>query len=70
MTNELLPVLAHRLWVHWSQHIAEEENISQERLERWESYWVPYDELPEDVKQTDRDLAYKYSASDGELYDR
>jgi len=54
------PKLAHRLWVHWSAHIAEEENISDERLERWQEYWVPYDELPEDVKETDRRLFKRY----------
>ena len=60
MSDELLPVLAHRLWVHWSQHIAEEEDISDERLERWERYWIPFDELPDGAKQTDRKLVNQY----------
>jgi len=52
--------LAHRLWVHWSQHIAEEENISEDRLERWESLWVPYEDLSDDEKETDIRLVNKY----------
>ena len=44
-------------------HIADEEDISGERLQRWEDYWVPYEELPEDVKQTDIDLVNQYLTS-------
>lgn len=31
----------------------------KERLKRWESYWVDYDDLSDDVKQQDRDYAIK-----------
>lgn len=64
MSDEELARLAHRLWVHWSKHIADEEPISKERLDRWESYWVPFGELPEDVKQTDRDLVSRYQSEE------
>lgn len=59
--GEPLPALAHRLWTYWSQHIAEEENISEERVERWRSLWVPYDELPEGAKDTDRKLVERFA---------
>lgn len=54
--DELLARLAHRLWAEWTMAIASEEPISNERVERWQEYWVPYHELPESVQQTDREL--------------
>ncbi len=61
MSDEELAKLAHRLWSHWSMHIAAEEDISQERLDRWHDLWIPYDELPDGAKQTDRDLVERYT---------
>lgn len=55
-----LDVLAHRLWTHWSKHIAEEENISEERIQRWEKLWVPFDDLPSGAKETDRRLVQRF----------
>jgi len=55
-----LDVLAHRLWTHWSQHIADEEDISEQRLQRWRNLWVPYDKLPEEDKDTDRRLVERF----------
>jgi len=56
-----LDALAHRLWVHWSQSIAKEENISEERLQRWRELWVPYEELSERQRDTDRQLVERYA---------
>lgn len=64
MTDDDLARLAHRLWTHWSMHIAAEEDISDERLERWEDYWVPFEDLPDDVQQTDRDLVERFLADE------
>jgi len=55
-----LDALAHRLWTHWSQHIAEEEEISEERLHRWRNLWIPYGELPDEAKDTDRRLVERF----------
>jgi hypothetical protein len=55
-----LDALAHRLWTHWSQHIADEEDISEQRLQRWRNLWVPYDGLPEEDKDTDRRLVERF----------
>ena len=48
---EKLAEIEHEQWMHWSKAIAEKENISQETLNRWQKYWVPYNELPEDIKE-------------------
>ena len=56
----LIEVLAkhfHGAWMSWSQTIANEEDISGDRHARWEQYWVPYDELDDDVQDTDREFA-------------
>ena len=58
--KEVLAELAHRLWTHWSQHIAEEEDISQERLDRWETLWIPFDELSDEMQERDRELVERF----------
>lgn len=56
---ERLAALEHEQWVVWSKDLAEKEHISPERLARWAKYWVPYEQLPEDVKDQDRELAVR-----------
>jgi len=51
---EDLARLEHQQWIDWSKNIAEFENISKERLERWEKLWVDYDLLTEEQKDQDR----------------
>jgi len=53
---ETLSDLAHRLWWHWSEYIALEESISQDRLTRWQDLWVDYTELTEEMKDKDREV--------------
>jgi hypothetical protein len=55
--REELAALEHRQWWEWSKTVATEEDISDERIERWQEYWKPYHELPEDVKDHDRKWA-------------
>jgi hypothetical protein len=60
MDDELLERLAaleHEQWTAWSQTVADE--VSEERRRRWAAYWVPYPELPEEVKEQDREWARK-----------
>ena len=54
---ERIAELEHEQWVHWSKALAMQENLSPERVERWKRYWVPYSDLPEDVKESDRKWA-------------
>lgn len=60
--DEHLPRLAHRLWVHWSRALVEADDVTigDERRERWRSLWVPYDDLDEADKRTDRDLVNRF----------
>lgn len=54
---ERLAELEHEQWMHWSQSVAAE--VSAERRQRWQACWVPYADLPEEVKELDRQWARK-----------
>lgn len=51
---EKLAELEHKQWVAWATSILDTEQISEERANRWAKYFVPYDELSEEVKEYDR----------------
>ena len=51
--------LEHEQWIQWSKEIAATEIISPERLARWKTLWVPYDQLTEEQKEQDREWARK-----------
>lgn len=59
--DELLEILAdleHEQWVSWARKVMKSEpNLSSERRERWKSYVVDYEDLPELIKDYDRHLA-------------
>ena len=57
---ERVAAIEHEQWMAWSKSVAPE--VSPERRARWEKYWVPYDELPDDVKELDREWARKVIA--------
>jgi hypothetical protein len=54
---ERMAEVEHVQWMEWSKSVAPE--VSPERRERWKKYWVPYDQLPDDVKELDRAWARK-----------
>lgn len=60
MGDDSLAILAHRLWWHWSMHIAGEEDISEDRLDRWERFWAPFEDLDEDIQNVDRELVERF----------
>lgn len=60
MTDDLverLAALEHRQWMHWTQAVAEREDLPDGLVERWEESWVPYDDLDEETKEMDREWA-------------
>lgn len=57
--GEELAALEHEQWMTWAKQILETENISPERRERWEKYFVPYEQLDETTKEFDRQWVYK-----------
>lgn len=57
---EKISAIEHDQWIAWAKTISETEpNISQERKDRWAQYFVPYEELTEEVKEFDREWARK-----------
>jgi hypothetical protein len=55
--REILAKHFHNAWENWSQTIASEESITYSRFSRWENFWVPYEELDEEIKDYDREYA-------------
>jgi hypothetical protein len=55
--REQLAALEHDQWVEWSRHLAASEELSADRLARWQRSWVPYAQLPEHLKDLDRAYA-------------
>jgi len=49
---EQLADLEHEQWMTWSKAVAHE--VSDERRQRWLSYWVPYSQLTDEIKEHDR----------------
>lgn len=65
---EEIAALEHEQWITWSKAVADE--VGDERRERWEKYWVPYEELSEEIKEHDRVWARKIIAlCEGETED-
>lgn len=56
---EELSELEHEQWIKWSKEVCKTENISESRKSRWEKYWIPYNELTDDIKEFDREYARK-----------
>ncbi len=54
---EELSKIEHDQWIEWSKSVAPE--VSEERRDRWQKYWVDYEDLSEDVKEQDRIYARK-----------
>jgi hypothetical protein len=49
---ERLARVEHEQWLAWSRAVAAE--VSEERRRSWQSAWIPYDELSEELKERDR----------------
>ena len=53
---EALSEVFHDAWMHWSKSVAGEIK-DPERVARWQTFWVPYDQLDESTKDLDREWA-------------
>ncbi|MCK5019971.1 MAG: hypothetical protein KAS32_23150 [Candidatus Peribacteraceae bacterium] len=53
---EKLASLGHDQWREWAQNLLNRHrgDLPEEVVERWMSYFVPYDKLDEKVKEKDR----------------
>mgnify|MGYP003389937393 FL=1 len=51
---EALAALEHEQWWRWALTVAQEEDISDERMQRWKKSMVLYSELTEENKEHDR----------------
>lgn len=56
---ERLAALEHVQWMEWANAIMASEPVSKRRRDRWQRFMVPYDRLPDDVKEHDRVWARK-----------
>jgi len=59
---ERLADLEHNQWWEWSRDLSRKENLSKERLDRWDKLWTFYKFLPEKAKEQDRVYARKIIA--------
>ena len=60
MDIETISSEIHSMWMSWAKKIVQEENISKERIKRWEKEcFLPYEELSEEMKELDRKFARK-----------
>jgi hypothetical protein len=58
---ERVAEVEHAQWMAWSKAVAPE--VSPERRARWAKYWIPYKDLPEDIKELDRAWARRAIAA-------
>ena len=63
LDTERLAALIHDEWVSWSKGIAAVVPIPPEQLQRWQSLWVPYNQLSHFTKDTSREWARKVNGA-------
>jgi len=56
---EGLAELEHKQWMYWSKDLVKQKLVPNETIKRWNKMWIPYKDLPEDIKEEDRKFAYK-----------
>lgn len=57
--KEILADIEHQQWEQWATSILKTEKISKNRTARWCQFFMPYSELPEEIKDFDRKWADK-----------
>ena len=56
---EILANLEHEQWMKWAITLLEKETLSTQRKDRWIVLFCPYEDLPEEYKEFDREWARK-----------
>jgi len=56
---EQLAKLEHDQWMAWAKSLMETEDLSEDRVERWKTMMVPYEELSDEIQEYDREYARK-----------
>lgn len=56
---ETLAEIEHEQWMEWAKSLQENEDLSEDRINRWEKLYIPYDELTDESKEDDRVYARK-----------
>ena len=57
---EKIANLEHEQWIFWAKSLIKtEKRLNEDRVFRWESLFVPYSELTESMKESDRVWARK-----------
>lgn len=56
----LLASRIHDQWSEWARSLEMRENLTPDRLQRWNKLYVPYEQLSEDMKDKDREYAVKF----------
>ncbi len=55
---ERLAAIEHTQWMAWARIVMDEEpGLSPERRERWQSMMIPFENLPDEIKEYDREWA-------------
>ena len=50
----------HDVWCDWSKTLAKEEQLSPDRMKRWKTLWIPFDQLDKETQEVDRKLADQF----------
>lgn len=56
---EILASIEHDQWMDWAKSLMKGEELSKDRIERWEDFMVAYDKLDDSDKKPDRKYARK-----------
>lgn len=67
---EYVAHLEHEQWMTWAKTLMESEpGLSTSRFQRWQTLMVPYQELPEEMKEFDREWARKVLTACGTVFE-
>jgi len=57
---EKVSALVHENWMAWAKDVMEKKDELPERFKKWEKEMIPYEELPDEAKEYDREWGRKF----------